>query len=107
MMAQTPMEMEESLIANAKEMVIEATDVRKEINIYPNPTTGEFVIDFSGKLTTADILLYNFQGKQFLEKKCIDQLKMDIDMGSLPAGMYIIVIRNQTETIIKRIMKTL
>jgi hypothetical protein len=48
-----------------------------------------------------------FQGNQFLEKKFIDQLKIDIDMGSLPAGMYIIVIRTPTETITKKIIKTL
>lgn len=75
------------------------------INIYPNPTTGNFTIDFMGKITTADILLLNFQGQQLMEQQCKEQLKKDIDISHLPGGMYIIVIKTEEKIVTRKIIK--
>jgi hypothetical protein len=105
MMAQTPMETEESLIADAKEMVFEEVDLQREINIYPNPTTGKFIIDFMGKETTANIVLMNFQGNQFCNTDCNNQATKEIDVEYLPSGVYVIVIKAEIQVITKKLIK--
>lgn len=91
----------DELMTNPKIYILDEPSV----NIYPNPTTGHFTIDFSGKKTTADIMLVNFQGKQMITQQCKDQLKMDIDIGNLPSGMYILLIKTENELITKKIIK--
>lgn len=93
----------ETVITTTEESSIEET--AKGINIYPNPTTGNFTIDFMGEATTADIMLLNLQGNKFIETKCRDQIKQEIDIGHLPMGMYIIVIKTEEKIITKKIIK--
>lgn len=83
----------------------EILDNNAEMKIYPNPTTGNFTIDFKGEETTADILLLNFQGRTLMEKKCKDQMKIDLNIAYLPTGIYILVIKTKTELITKKIIK--
>lgn len=80
-------------------------DEEARVNIYPNPTTGNFTIDFKGVETTADILLLNFQGNRLIEKRCKEQLKIELNITHLPPGMYIVVIKAKTELITKKIIK--
>ena len=75
------------------------------VKIYPNPTLGKFTIDFMGRNTTADIILMNFQGNRVLETRCEDQNKKVIDIGHVPGGMYMIVIKSQSQIITKKIIK--
>jgi PKD repeat protein len=106
MMAQTPTEMEISLIADTKELAIENEEVRQDINIYPNPTTGEFVIDFSGDETTAEISLHNYYGMTVYTTKIYHQKMEKIDISDLPGGIYVVVISTNAEKIIRKIVKT-
>ena len=69
------------------------------VKIYPNPTLGKFTIDFMGRNKTADIILMNFQGNRVLENKKV------IDIGHVPGGMYMIVIKSQSQIITKKIIK--
>ena len=75
------------------------------VKIYPNPTLGKFTIDFIGKTTAADIILMDFKGNRVLEIRCEDQNKKVIDIGHVPGGMYIIVIKTQSQIITKKIIK--
>ena len=77
-----------------------------DVNIYPNPTKGSFTIDFLGNEITSDILLLNFQGNQVYQTNCVNQLEKIIDIGNLPAGMYIIIIETPSHIITKKIVKT-
>ncbi len=81
------------------------TNEETTISIYPNPSTGIFTIDFMGTKTTAEIRLLNFHGKQLTEKRCKNQLRQEIDIGHLPGGMYVIIIKTQSELITKKIIK--
>ncbi len=75
------------------------------INIYPNPTTGNFTIDFMGAETTAEIMVLNFLGNKVLQTQCTNQIKADFDISNLPHGMYVVVIKTQLQVITKRIVK--
>ena len=81
-------------------------DGDSEIRIYPNPTTGRTTIDFRGKTTTANIQVVNFQGRQMLQLECNNQNKVEFNISTLPSGMYIIVIKTQTQLITRKIIKT-
>lgn len=80
-------------------------DMESEIRLYPNPTTGRAVIDFRENATTADIQVLNFQGSQMLQLECNNQNMVELNISALPAGMYIIVIKTQTQIISKKIIK--
>jgi len=73
------------------------------VNIYPNPTTGNFTIDFMGKETTADITVLNFQGNKIRSLECYNQVQAEVDISYLPAGMYIIIIKTETDIIKKKL----
>jgi len=75
------------------------------VNIYPNPTTGNFTIDFMGKETTADITVLNFQGNKIRSFECNNQVQAEVDISYLPVGMYIIIIKTETEIIKKKVTK--
>ena len=81
------------------------TENKTNVNLYPNPTTGTFSVDFVGEITTVEIFMLNFQGNVVFENKCKDQLKMDIDIGHLAAGIYIIAIKTQRDIITKKVIK--
>ena len=86
-------------------VLTEIIDKENIVNVYPNPTTGMFTIDFLGKKTSADVVLVNFQGKQIITHKCDNQLKMSIDISHLQAGIYIIIITTGKKGITNKIIK--
>lgn len=80
-------------------------DGDSEIRIYPNPTTGLTTIDFMGKATKADIQILNFQGNELFKLKCDNKDKVELDISTLPRGMYFVVIKTQTQLITKKIIR--
>jgi hypothetical protein len=89
-----------------KELSFENEDREPEINIYPNPTIGEFVIDFLDKDTTAEIYIQNFQGIFVRKVEFHEEKKVNIDIRGLPSGMYIILIKTESYYFNKKIIKT-
>ena len=58
-----------------------------------------------GRTTTADIIVMNFQGNRVLETRCEDQKKKVIDIGYMPGGMYMILIKSESQIITEKIIK--
>jgi len=72
-------------------------DVKLElIKIYPNPSTGDFVIDFSHTKKTGEITIYDIAGKEIL-KKTTDKGFANINLGEQKAGVYFIKINIDNE----------
>ena len=66
------------------------------INIYPNPTKGNFIIDFKNtRLNQAEITIFDLSGKQQLNllKKTSDKI-LNVESEVLNAGLYIIRIKS-------------
>ncbi len=66
------------------------------INVYPNPTKGDFIIDFNNsRLKQAEITIFDLSGKQLLnlEKKTSDKV-LNVESEVLNAGLYIIRIKS-------------
>ena len=68
------------------------------IVVFPNPTTGKLTIKTSLDIT---YILYDFTGKVLVE----DSNKEEIDITTLPNGVYFLSIRYGNKTFNKRIVK--
>lgn len=74
--------------------VEENKPLEKEVNIYPNPTTGIIHIDFSGMQHDRKIQLYNALGKLILEKTSDKNTSEEsIDLNNKSKGIYYIYIK--------------
>ena len=69
-----------------------------EIVVFPNPTTGKLTIKTSLDIT---YILYDFTGKVLVE----DSNKEEIDITTLPNGVYFLSIRYGDKIFNKRIVK--
>lgn len=76
-----------------------------EVNeLYPNPTTGKFVIGFSKKLVDAEIVITDGSGKQIQRYKD-SGIQLQFDLSGFASGTYFLVIRNKGITISKKVVK--
>jgi len=57
------------------------------IAIYPNPTNGELIIEFSSQSATNSIFLFNTLGQQVFEKHHLSS-KQSLDISHLNKGVY-------------------
>lgn len=77
----------------------------KEVKIYPNPTNGLFNIDFNYVKTNADITVYNFQGRKMVSITVHNQIRTVLDITGYSKGIYLVLIKINNRTIVKRIVK--
>ena len=68
----------------------------QKATIYPNPTTGIFILELSEIRTQADILITDIQGKVVATKtmKKDEVPTATFDLGNLARGMYLIQLRD-------------
>ena len=72
---------------------IKESEVQK-INIYPNPFSEKATIQFDDtNLSGYRLSVYNISGTKVLEMKDIRSDKIELEKGSLPAGIYIIELK--------------
>lgn len=55
--------------------------------VYPNPTSGVLHLEFS-EGHDLRIKLYDLSGKLIHQKKCVQELKAELDLSLLPVGTY-------------------
>jgi len=64
------------------------------VEIFPNPTTGEFTISFGTTPLQAVIVeIYNTEGRLILTKTFRNTTTATIDLTSNPHGMYLATLR--------------
>jgi hypothetical protein len=74
------------------------------ITIYPNPSTGKFILDLDfAKNTFAGIKIHNIMGELILKRK-ISNGKNEIDLSSCPGGIYFITVVKGKETYRQKIV---
>jgi len=99
------------LVAVTEEVEVEedALDLFEDeldnIMLYPNPTLDRFKLDFMGEPFMADIMLLNFQGKPIMEAKTMGENIVEIDISTLPRGVYVVVIKSNDSFVTKRVVK--
>lgn len=72
--------------------------------LYPNPTTGQFVLDFGHELNAASIAIYDRLGRQVDAYSVSNTSKTTIDLNG-PAGIYLVVVRAEGEVFTQRVVK--
>jgi len=83
---------------------IEESDL--EIAIYPNPTSGNITINspvFQSGNTM--IFIFDISGKLLLEEKEIGRMeKVEMDLGHLPNGIYVVQLLNQNHFVQQKVI---
>lgn len=70
------------------------------VNVYPNPANNYVHISSNEKIDQIEI--YNLRGKKMADFSGIDD---EINIEKLPAGIYFIQIKSNTESYVKRLVK--
>nr|WP_315169920.1 endonuclease [uncultured Flavobacterium sp.] len=79
----------------------EVTDVNL-ISIYPNPSHGDFTINYNNSNNNYSIQLISILGQIIFEKENINQPSVTIN--NIPTGFYLVKIEDTTQTIYKKIL---
>ncbi|MDR0438577.1 MAG: M28 family peptidase [Bacteroidales bacterium] len=84
--------------------VVQKTNITSYINpeilIYPNPTTGKLNLKTGGR-RIKNIEVFDTFGKKVLEQK----RQNEIDISTLPNGVYVVQITTENEVVTKKIVK--
>jgi len=73
--------------------------------LYPNPSNQFLNINFPGSLKGYSIELYTLFGYEVYSKSDIFAEEFQIDISHLPAGVYVMQVRNNGASLIKKFLK--
>lgn len=74
-----------------------------EFSVSPNPTTGRLTVQLN-QPEPYEMTIYDVNGKAVMTRKCESQLT-EIDISTLPAGQYLLVVRTKDKYGVKTIVK--
>lgn len=82
--------------SDKKTVVIDTTlstsDVKAQgMKIYPNPSSGKFVLDLGTKVSSLNLKVYDMSGKQLLEQSHTET-KVYLDLTRYPKGVYLLTV---------------
>ena len=75
-----------------------------DINLYPNPTKGDFIIDFSKLYNELEILIYDINGRIIDEYKLENKSRINLN-PDISAGLYFIKIKNSSQSTVLKLIK--
>jgi hypothetical protein len=78
-----------------------------DLNIYPNPSTGIFLLSLPGINTEAvNLEMYDVSGRcQIIKVDTLNGGKWQVDASGLPDGFYILVLNSEDKTIERKLIK--
>lgn len=96
------------LYANSKTLSIENTITKNDdIQIFPNPISNELHIKHKG-IINGDFQIYDLKGSLVLSKKNINSFEGTFSLNvisSLRKGIYVFIMNNDSQQIVKKIIK--
>lgn len=84
-----------------------ATDtigIQQVTALYPNPTTGQFVVTFTKALSNAVVTVVNVNG-QVMQSSRQSGYRVQFDVSGASPGVYFIVIKDGANTISQKVIK--
>lgn len=75
-----------------------------DVSVYPNPNTGEFVIE-NLKSQNAELSILNNDGKILKQYNAPNKNKFTVNISNLPSGIYLLQIKYEDDIVIKPIIK--
>lgn len=82
--------------------------ISASLQVYPNPSSGEFTVLLPEQITVSEIDIYDLTGnivQQNKGEKVIGASGTRIDISAHPSGMYLLVLRNGSDTYVHRLVK--
>lgn len=77
----------------------------KQIQIYPNSTTGHVLVEMFGKGDAAvSLSVYNVSGMQVFSQK-MQEDRVDVDLSTNPSGIYVLNVEMEGEKVCWKIVK--
>lgn len=85
---------------------IDMVESSERIDIYPNPSYGEFTLDFDMKENLENVSIYDYQGKlmQYVDVNLMNS-SINFSTESLKSGMYIVNLKTKTRNLNYRLIK--
>jgi len=75
----------------------------KSLEIYPNPTTGLFKLEFNG--TVQKIQIFNMLGEIVLQEEATGKNEIQIDLSKNPPGIYFVRISSGEKIFSRKVIK--
>ena len=75
-----------------------------DIKLYPNPTMGDFIIDFFKSYSELEILIYDINGRIIDEHRLENKSRINLN-PNISEGLYFIKIINSSQSIILKLIK--
>jgi hypothetical protein len=76
----------------------------KRLQTYPNPVNDKLTIETPGVTRNTFLSISNVNGQDLINR-CITELKTQIDVSTLPAGVYSIRLKNENIIEVTKIIK--
>lgn len=89
--------------ASSSLSAVDSSKDKTSVNVYPNPTKGDVNINADSKINSIEI--YDAQGRIIQKQIGINSQNTKVSIHSNSAGMYILKIITEKETITKKIIK--
>jgi len=78
-------------------------ELDKQVNVYPNPSTGKVFFEVNNKRTIDEIIMYDLTGGIVYKSNAISDDVIDI--SNLSDGMYLLQLRFENDFLTKKIIK--
>ncbi len=83
---------------------IESPDVTNHVDIFPNPSSGNFTITSDKIIQNGIVELFNVFGKKIYEEKINFSSKKEINLKNISSGIYFIKISYSEKVMIRKIV---
>jgi len=80
------------------------TNNKIEINLYPNPTKDKLSFQSNKLLKSASVTIYDIKGKTIQTKQINNMSKFHLNVSDLDNGMYFVLIQENNQSIIKKMI---
>jgi len=77
----------------------------REVNVYPNPTSDNLVVEVTDQFINEEIYLYSVSGQLVLRQK-LANVQTVVDVSALPEGEYLMALKSDETSFTWKIVKS-
>lgn len=86
---------------------VDSFDLENDFVVYPNPNNGDFTIKFNGASGDVNVEVFDIRGRSILQNtynNTSNDFNKSLSLGDVQSGMYLLNIKNNGQTITKKII---
>jgi len=92
-------------IVSEKSAEVFETQTDDLFRVYPNPTNGRVMLEFSEPTSNTIVEVYGLIGERILAKEISGNSLYELDLSSQPQGIYLVKVSNGNSVVLKKIIK--